>query len=166
MGLQDFNRPSSAVIVPMDIHQCIDETLLLCGKQLQIKKIGVEKDYAADMPLVKGVKDQIKQVILNLLSNAEEAIPDDGGMIEIKTEVNGPNIAIRIHDSGVGIKPEDKNQIFEPFFTTKPSVKGTGLGLSISYGIIKRHGGNIEVKSGKDKGTTGIVTMPIKGAFK
>ncbi|MDM8540429.1 HAMP domain-containing sensor histidine kinase, partial [Desulfococcaceae bacterium HSG9] len=73
------------------------------------------------------------------------------------------NVVVRFHDTGIGIKPEDKKHIFEPFFTTKPEVKGTGLGLSISYGIIKEHGGKITVNSAPEKGTTFSVTLPIEG---
>ncbi|MCK5341408.1 MAG: PAS domain-containing sensor histidine kinase, partial [Desulfobulbaceae bacterium] len=85
------------------------------------------------------------------------------GTITVETETLGEKIVVRIHDTGTGIKPEDKDHIFEPFFTTKPEVKGTGLGLSVSYGIIKKHGGGIEVESELGKGTTFFVTLPIKG---
>jgi signal transduction histidine kinase len=161
--LQDFNRPSSGVVTPMDIHKTINNMLLFCRKQFNAKKIKVEKYYATNMPEIMTVKDQIQQVILNLLINAEEAIPKDGGTIKITTKVLKEKVAIQIHDSGEGIKPEDEDRIFEPFFSTKSSKEGTGLGLSISYGVIKKHGGNIEVKSKPGKGTTFLVTLPIRG---
>jgi signal transduction histidine kinase len=161
--LQDFNRPSSGVVTPMDIHKTINNMLLFCRKQFNAKKIKVEKYYATNMPEIMTVKDQIQQVILNLLINAEEAIPKDGGTIKITTKVLKEKVAIQIHDSGEGIKPEDEDRIFEPFFSTKSSKKGTGLGLSISCGVVKKHGGNIEVKSKPGKGTTFLVTLPIRG---
>jgi PAS domain S-box-containing protein len=161
-SLQDFNRPTSGVVAPMDIHQALDDIILLCNKEFKTKNIKITKNYATDMPKIKGVEDQIKQVVLNVLNNAGEAIIKEGGTINISTEVIKENIAIKVHDTGVGIKPEDMDKIFEPFFTTKTSVKGTGLGLSVSYGIIKKHGGDIEVKTDPDKGTTFTILLPKK----
>ncbi len=114
------------------------------------------------MPEIQAVADQIRQVILNLLNNAAKAIPKKGGSIRITTKSLDNQVTIQIHDSGVGIKQKHLNHIFEPFFSTKPAVKGTGLGLSISYGIIKTHGGDIKVISKPGKGTTFIITLPIK----
>jgi C4-dicarboxylate-specific signal transduction histidine kinase len=161
--LQDFNRPTSAVVTPMDIHKTINNVLLLCRKQFNTKKIRIEKDYATNMPKIMTVNDQIQQVILNLLINAEEAISKDGGTIKVTTKVLKQKVVIQIHDSGEGIKPEVEDRIFEPFFSTKSSKNGTGLGLSISYEVIKDHGGNIELKSKPGKGTSFLVTLPIRG---
>ena len=80
------------------------------------------------------------------------------------TESKGANVYIRIQDNGIGISKEHIKNLFDPFFTTKPSVKGTGLGLSISHGIIKDHGGNIEVKSKFGKGSTFSIKLPVKDA--
>ncbi len=161
-SLQDFNRPTSGRKAPMDIHAAIDSLLLLGKKEYTTRKIIIEKRYAEKMPQIKAVADQLKQVFLNLLNNAADSC-DGGGTITVETETLGEKIVVRIHDTGTGIKPEDKDHIFEPFFTTKPEVKGTGLGLSVSYGIIKKHGGGIEVESELGKGTTFFVTLPIKG---
>lgn len=160
--LQNFNRPTSGIIEPINIHSTIDSILLMSKKNLQVKKITIIKAYAAHMPLIKAVSDQIKQVVLNLLNNASDACRD-GGTITIKTKVLDEKISLAIEDSGAGIRKEDIQHIFEPFFTTKPAVKGTGLGLSVSYGIIKKHGGSIEVKSETGKGTCFTVTLPIDG---
>ena len=161
-SLQDFNRPSSGRMAPMNIHAAIDSLLLLSKKEHKTKGITIETNYAKDMPQIKAVADQIKQVLLNLLSNAAYAC-EGGGTITINTEVSKENITIRIQDTGKGINPEHMGQIFDPFFTTKPEIKGTGLGLSVSYGIIKKHGGRIEVESEVDKGTTFTITLPIEG---
>jgi signal transduction histidine kinase len=151
-------------MVPTDIHDSIDSMLLLCKKKLVKRKIEVEKRYAADIPEVLAGEDQIKQVILNLVTNAEEAILAEGGTIKILTERKNGMVVIRVEDSGIGLKPEIKHRIFEPFFTTKPAVTGTGLGLSVVYGIINRHGGNIDIKSNPDNGgATFVVTLPIEG---
>jgi signal transduction histidine kinase len=101
-------------------------------------------------------------VFLNLLNNAADAC-NEGGTIRIRTEYHKDNIVIHVQDTGVGIRPEDKDHIFEPFFTTKPEVKGTGLGLSVSYGIIKSHGGDIMVESEPGKGATFTISLPIEG---
>ena len=162
-SLQDFNRPSSGRVAPMNIHATIDSLLLLSKKEYKTKGITVETNYAEDMPQIKAVADQIKQVLLNLFNNAAYAC-EGGGTVTINTEVvSKENIAIKIKDTGKGVKPEHMDKIFEPFFTSKPEIKGTGLGLSVSYGIIKKHGGRIEVESEPDKRTTFTITLPIAG---
>ncbi len=160
--LQDFNRPTSGKLAPMDIHAAIDSVLLLSKKDLKTKGINVEKNYGSKAAPLIAIADQIKQVILNLLNNATDAC-DGGGTIKISTRRVDNNVIMRIQDTGRGIKEEDMEYIFEPFFTTKPEVKGTGLGLSVSYGIIKGHGGTIEVKSEPGKGSTFTVMLPTEG---
>ena len=118
------------------------------------------------MPNILAVRDQIKQFLLNMLNNAIGAISESAGTITIITHLLNKMIAIHIQDTGTGIKPGDMEHIFEPFFTTKPEVKGTGLGLSVSYGIIKRHGGRIDVLSEIGKGSTFTIILPIDGASK
>ena len=160
--LQDFNRPSSSIASsPTNIHETIDEMLMLIRKNLKTRKIELKKGYVADMPKVHVVPDQIKQVILNLLNNAEQAITGNSGEIKIRTETLKTEVKIHIHDSGEGIKQEDIKHIFDPFFTTK-AVKRMGLGLSVSYGIVKQHGGDIVVKSQPGSGTTFIITLPVE----
>jgi len=161
-SLQDFNRPTSGKIAAVDIHSTVESLLLLGKKEYSTKNIKIEKKFAENMPLIKAVSDQIKQVFLNLLNNAVDSCYK-GGTIAVQTEVQNRNVVVRFHDTGIGIKPEEIDHIFEPFFTTKPEVKGTGLGLSVSYGIIKEHGGKITVESAPGKGTTFSVTLPIKG---
>ncbi|MFC1523415.1 PAS domain S-box protein [Thermodesulfobacteriota bacterium] len=161
-SLQDFNRPTSGRLAPMNIHAAMDSTLLLGKKDYKTRRITIEKVYAQNMPRIKAVADQIKQVLLNLLNNAADAC-EGGGTITIRTEAHKENIVIRIQDTGTGVRPEDKDHIFEPFFTTKPSIKGTGLGLSVSYGIIKGHGGDINVESEPGKGATFSLSLPIDG---
>lgn len=158
--LQDFNRPSSGIIALMDVHEAINDMLILSQKKLKERKITLEKRYADDMPMIEGVADQIRQVILNLLQNAEEAIPEDGGKITIRTAARDKTIEVHIQNTGRGISPENMKMIFDPFFTTKSAVKGTGLGLSVSYGIVKSHGGDIQVNSKPEQGTTFIVSLP------
>lgn len=162
-SLRDFNRPTSGTVALMDLHRSIDSVFLLLKKEFQNKKIRVEKHYAGGMLNISAVSDQIKQVLLNLLTNAMEAIPEGGGNIRITTEALDNWAAVRVRDSGGGIEPENLNYIFEPFFTTKSAAKGTGLGLSVSHGIINKHGGRIEVESEPGQGTTFTVLLPIEG---
>jgi PAS domain S-box-containing protein len=129
VNLRDFYRPTTGIMAPTNIHDSIDSMLLLCKKKLATRKIEIEKHYASDLPEILAVEDQIRQIILNLITNAEEAIPTEGGTIKISTELKDNVIVIRVEDSGIGLKPEIKNLVFEPFFTTKPAVTGTGLGL-------------------------------------
>jgi PAS domain S-box-containing protein len=160
--LQNFNRPTSGMMTPVNLTKAIDHILLLSKKGMEGKRITVKTHYAGDLGEVMAIADQIKQVLLNLLNNAMEAITM-GGEITITTQKVGTQAMISIADSGSGIQPGDLNHIFEPFFTTKPAVKGTGLGLSVTYGIIKHHGGDIHVHSEAGKGTTFTITLPIEG---
>lgn len=160
--LQNFNRPTSGIMTPVNLHKSIDHILLLLKKQMETKHIVVTKQYATDIGDIMAIADQIKQVLLNLLNNAMESMPS-GGPIIISTRKIKNQAYINIIDSGAGIAAGDLNHIFEPFFTTKTAVKGTGLGLSVSYGIIKRHGGEIQVQSEAGKGTIFTIIMPIEG---
>jgi len=108
------------------------------------------------------VSDQIKQVFLNLLTNAADACHERGGVVTVSTRQENDRVAVTIQDTGVGIKPSEMGHIFRPFFSTKAEVKGTGLGLSVSYGIVKKHHGEILVESQPGEGTTFTVLLPIK----
>ena len=161
-SLQDFNRPTSARKAPMDIHAALESILMLSKKEYATRKISITKKYAENLPQIIAVSDQLKQVFLNLLSNASDACVQ-GGDVRIETDSVEDNVVIRVHDTGCGISPDDREHIFDPFFTTKAEIKGTGLGLSVSYGIVKAHGGEITVDSEPGKGTTFSVVLPIKG---
>ncbi len=161
-NLQDFNRPSSGKKGTIDLHTTLDSLLVLGKKEYSTKNIIIEKSYAENLPIIEGVGDQIKQVLLNLLNNASHAC-EGGGIITIETEKAGEEVVVRVQDNGVGIDPEIIDSIFDPFFTTKETLKGTGLGLSVSYGIVKEHAGEINVVSKPGKGATFSVTFPIQG---
>jgi len=159
-SLQDFYRPSSRRKTLLDVNSTLDLLLLLQKSDFKNKRILLELDYAERLPMISAVADQIKQVFLNLLTNAKEACLK-GGTITISTRQQGEKVAVAIQDTGVGIKPEQMDQIFRPFYSTKPEVKGTGLGLSVSYGIVQKHGGEILVTSKPGEGATFIVLLPI-----
>jgi signal transduction histidine kinase len=118
-----------------------------------------EEDLRAEID-----RDQIAQVLTNLVNNAVDAMPE-GGTLTLQTGGHERSIWIQVHDTGCGIPPENRKKIFEPFFTTKGASKGTGLGLSVTYGIVKMHQGDIKVESNADPqagptGTTFTVTLP------
>lgn len=160
--LQDFNRPSTEIPVIMDIHEILNDMILLMSKKLAKRRIGIETHYDSQVSDIEIVPDQIKQVILNLLQNAEEAIPPEGGQITVATESLDSRVKIHVRDTGCGIPPKNMKNIFDPFFTTKAAVKGTGLGLSVSYGIIKAHGGDIAVESRPGEGTAFTLILPVR----
>ncbi len=159
-NLQDFNRPTSGIMAPINLPNTIDNMLRLTKKEMANKKISVNKDYDPALPQINGIADQIKQVLLNLLNNAMEAC-NPGSKVNISTRKSGEYATIKISDTGTGINSDNLPYIFDPFFTTKTAVKGTGLGLSISYGIIKRHNGSINVTSEPNVGTTFTIELPL-----
>jgi len=164
--LRDFYQPTSKKRERVDTHDLLFDVLLLMKNKLKEKKITVVNEFAETLPEVIVVGDQIKQVLLNVIQNAEDSFLDSSikNEIRIKTEVSGSNLCVHVQDNGIGISKEYIKNIFDPFFTTKAAVKGTGLGLSISHGIIKDHGGSIEVKSKFGKGSTFSIKLPIKDA--
>ena len=164
-SLQDFNRPSSGRKVIMSLHNSLDSLLLLHKSEFKSKRISVVLNYAANLPEILAVPDQIKQVFLNLLTNAADACLRPGGVITVSTWQEDNKVAVAIKDTGIGIKPENIDLIFQPFYTTKPEIKGTGLGLSVSHGIVKNHGGEILVTSPPGEGATFTVLLPINGGF-
>ena len=161
-SLQDFNRPSSGRKTMMDVHKSLDSILLLHKSDFKNKRIRVERDYAGHLPQILVVPDQIKQVFLNVLTNAADACHSPGCIITVSTRFADESVVVAISDTGIGIRPEEMELIFQPFYTTKPEVKGTGLGLSVSYGIIKKHGGTIEVASQPGVGTTFTIRLPLR----
>ena len=158
----DFHSPSTDEIEWMDVHESIDDMILLTHKKFSLRGIKLVKEYAVDMPRIEAVPDQFMQVVLNILQNAEEAIPEGGGKITITTSAANGTVRIKIKDTGTGISSQTMKNIFDPFFTTKPSVKGTGLGLSVTYGIVKKHNGEILVDSLPGRGTTFTICLPVK----
>ena len=163
-GLLGFARQHKVTLEPTDIHDLIDNTLITVNKPEQVE---VRIEHETDDPIAEIDRDQIIQVLTNLISNAYAAMRG-GGTLTIQTGGNGDNIIIILSDTGEGIPKENIGKIFEPFFTTKQIGEGTGLGLSVTYGIVKMHYGNITVDSNTDpsegpRGTTFTVTLPRNG---
>jgi C4-dicarboxylate-specific signal transduction histidine kinase len=158
-----FSRQSKLELKRFDAHKLIEQTLLLNSNLLKINHIKITKDFEQNLPQVYGSEDQIKQVFMNLLSNAVESmLAAERGELKISTHfsIKEDNIIIKFTDTGSGIPKKIVSKIFEPFFTTKRKGKGVGLGLSVVYGIIQEHGGNIYVDSVPDMGTVFKITLP------
>jgi PAS domain S-box-containing protein len=156
-----FSKPDQEQRTPVDINTILDEILLLHEKQLWEHSIKVVHSFGSNLGKVKASKNQLRQVFLNLISNARDAMPE-GGRLTVATEGDDYFIHITVADNGVGIKKEHLGLVFETFFTTKTdSVKGVGLGLSVCYGFIKDHGGDIKVDSRPGEGTTFTISLPV-----
>lgn len=142
------------------VHELLDHTLRLLEYRLQKERIAVVKRYAPDLPPVLGVREELEQVLLNLLVNAWHAMPG-GGTITITAQRQGATAQIAIADTGCGIPEEHMSRLFEPFFTTKPPEQGTGLGLAVVHQLITAHGGRIAIASQVNQGTTVTLTLPL-----
>ncbi len=157
--MRDFYRPTRGELAPTDINRLVEETLALAGLNLRHEGIDMIFAPAQDLPLVMCNADQLRQVLLNLVLNAIEAMPD-GGTLTVRTEPGSTVALIMVQDTGVGIPDDIRAHLFEPFFTSKSN--GTGLGLSISAHIVTQHGGQIEVDSQVGEGTTFRVVLPYQ----
>lgn len=150
-SLNTFSRKTEDMDEDCDVHSILDNTIIMLRPRLKFKK-EVIKQYDTAPAVIKGNEGKLHQAFLNLISNAEQAIDQDGE-ISIKTLVTSNKIIIELSDTGHGISKEHLNKISDPFFTTKPAGKGTGLGLAITYKIIEEHQGEISVTSKIGKGT-------------
>jgi signal transduction histidine kinase len=160
-GLLSFARQSSGERMPVDLNHVVTETLLLAEKQMTKEGITVRQRLGRGLPAILGDANTLQQVIMNLLTNAWDAL-DTGGEIVIETGLaEAPEASVRlvVQDNGPGIAPEVLPRIFDPFFSTK--ARGTGLGLSITDGIVREHGGTIDVESAPGQGTRFTLTFPV-----
>jgi PAS domain S-box-containing protein len=159
-SLLSFARQSPGRVAAMDLNHLLEETLVLIEKTLVKDGVSVTRSLALDLPPVWGDENAIQQVVLNLLTNARDAIGGHGEIAVETSRADGAHGGVRlsVRDSGAGIEPELLPRIFDPFFTTKP--QGTGLGLSILYGIVRDHRGTVDVQSERGKGTTFVLTFP------
>jgi signal transduction histidine kinase len=156
-GLKDFSRLDQAVMDNISLNDCVENALLIARNTLKYK-VEVIKRLEV-LPNIRCTASQINQVLLNLFTNAAQAIGDKGYLL-IKTWSDEQQVYVSVQDTGKGIAPENLAKIFDPFFTTKPVGQGTGLGLSISYKIIQQHGGSIRVVSQVGKGTRFVIALP------
>lgn len=155
--LLKFSRQSESAKQEIDINEVITEVLAVTEHNLNLDHIQLERNLAEDLPAVIGDIGKLRQVFVNLVTNAHHAMEDNGGtlLVETNKDTAADVVEIVVKDNGAGIPEEIKNRVFDPFFTTKPVGKGTGLGLSVSYGIIQEHGGTITVESPVQNSKTG-----------
>jgi signal transduction histidine kinase len=158
-NITDFGKPSKPEMVDTQICEIMENTCMLMENYFQEKHIRLQKKYETSLPEIPVDPTQIKQVFLNILMNAVESMPD-GGKLDVNIESVDESIKIYIIDTGKGIQQGVLENIYDPFFTTKPS--GTGVGLSVSLKIIEDHGGTIGATSKQEKGTTMLITLPMK----
>src|SRR5437867_284462 len=163
--LLGYARQTDSAMEQTSINEAIESVLPLIRRRAEAQHVSITANFDPSVPQILGDVNQLKQVFINILNNAIDAMPT-GGVVEVSTrEVRGngtgPQVEIAFQDGGVGI-PEDKlERIFDPFFTTKEDGKGTGLGLPISKRIVERHGGSISVKSVVGAGTRFTVALPV-----
>ncbi len=169
-----FARPAKPLLKPMHVHEVLEKALLLVGHRLYQKDIKLTRSWRAEVDTIRADADQIEQVFLNFFINAHDAMKP-GGSLTVATEIgstetwptalpDSPNdvreiLRVSVEDDGAGIKPEDVAHVFDPFFTTKDY--GTGLGLSVVHGIVQEHGGQIEVESELNRGTSFHILLPL-----
>ncbi|MGA7145597.1 MAG: HAMP domain-containing sensor histidine kinase [Desulfobacterales bacterium] len=162
-NLLEFSRTERPLLLELCIDDVLDRTMKLIKNQIMVTGIHLKRENSKDLPPIKGRSQDLQQAFINILLNSIQAMKDLSGdnIITLRTGL-GPDGYIRIDfsDTGVGIKPEDMKHIFDPFYTTKPVGRGTGLGLSLVYGIIRTHGGYVEVKSDINIGTTFSIYLP------
>ncbi len=162
--LLDFARQGERTRASFDMNGLVEDVLALTKHLIHTSGVQLNVSLADGLPWVSVDGNQMKQVLLNLVHNALQAMPS-GGSLEIHTEERAKDnrswVIVSVRDSGVGIDPQNRERIFEPFFTTKGNAGGTGLGLSVTYSIVTDHGGTIEVDSRPGAGSTFTVWLPI-----
>ena len=164
--LLEFSRQSLEERVVFDVNEVIGHCVELLGRQALFHNIEIIQDLDAALPQILGNPGELEQVFTNLIINAADAMDGRGKLtISSRSDLKAEQVILQFTDTGQGISPAIKEQIFEPFFTTKPPGKGTGLGLSVVYGVIQRHGGDIQVDSPREGGATFIIKLPLESPF-
>ncbi len=163
-NLMTFSRQEKGEHSQISVNEVVEKSMAIVDHQLTLKGVKIESDLAENLPHISGNANQLQQVLMNLMINAQHAIGDDGGTVALETLLKGESVFITVSDTGPGIPDEVAAKIFEPFFTTKPAGEGTGLGLSVTYGIIQDHGGDILVTGAKIGGAKFVIKLPLEVA--
>ena len=167
-SILDLSRQTQTYTEEVNMNAVIDDALQVLHNQYKTMEITIEKHYDPNLPMIQGNFSNLGQVLINIINNALQALPDVRGMLTLSTlyRQDIESIVVECRDNGIGIPPEIIKDIFKPFFTTKEVGKGTGLGLYVSYEIIKKHAGEIRVESLVGKGTTFTIIIPCKRCCK
>jgi len=164
-NLLKFARQENLEPEPIALHEVVEDTRAILHHELSLHKITLETAISQNLPLIHGSANQIQQVLMNLILNAEQAMESRGsGRIEVKAAPHDDFVELSVEDDGPGIPRAVQARIFEPFFTTKPAGKGTGLGLAVTFGIMRAHGGAIRVESEEGRGTKFILRFRVAGS--
>jgi signal transduction histidine kinase/CheY-like chemotaxis protein len=164
-SLLGFSRRSPEKFAPVDTAELLERSILLSRHKLELGKIRLEARIAPGLPAVEGDFNQLQQVLINLIFNAADAMPQGGTLTLAAAPGEAPEtVVLSVRDTGPGIPPEHLEAIFEPFFTTKGEGRGLGLGLSTVYGIVARHRGRIEVRNAQGGGALFEITLPARRA--
>jgi two-component system NtrC family sensor kinase len=162
--LMNFSRKNTPQLDSCNLNEILDGVLEgFIEHELSVSGVQLVRDYEARLPEVLVDPDQCRQVFLNLINNAADAIEGKNGTITLSTRGDGDNVRVTVVDNGKGIEPQNIERVFLPFFSTKEVGKGTGLGLSVSLGIVESMGGSMEVQSAVDVGSAFTVIMPVPG---
>lgn len=167
-NLLQFSRPGQRQISSLDISNEIDQTLDIIHNYLVHRHVMVQREYEADLPMIQADRQQLRQVFLNLFTNACDAMPE-GGVLTIHTHSldHQRKVTIEISDTGIGLEPDQIKRVMDPFFTTKPEGKGTGLGLAICRRIVEEHYGTISIASpGPGQGAVIKIVLPSQNGVK
>jgi PAS domain S-box-containing protein len=163
--LKNFSRPrDNAEMLPLNLNQVIDKTRTLLSSTRDKRRIALEYELAPDLPTVLGDSQQLEQVLINLVTNALDAVNSESGRVLVRTASEENQVICEVVDNGSGISAENLRHIFDPFFTTKQESGGTGLGLPISFRLIREHGGQLEVISAPNAGTTMRISLPVQSS--
>ncbi len=162
-SLLSFARQHKPERKSVNLNQILEDTLILREYDMKLNSIRIHREFQPNLPVTTGDFHQLQQVFLNIVNNAVDALVERGGNGEIwiRTALAGNRLRVEITDNGPGVK--DPHRVFDPFYTTKPVGKGTGLGLSICYGIVKEHGGEIQVRNSPPRGATFAIVLPVLG---
>jgi signal transduction histidine kinase len=161
-NLMQFSRQEKGEHSEISVNEVVQKSIAIVDHQLSLKDVRIGSELAKDIPPISGNANQLQQVLMNLMINAQQAIGDGGGTVDLATFVEGESVFITVSDTGPGIDKDVAAKIFEPFFTTKPAGQGTGLGLSVTYGIIQDHSGDISVKRADSGGAKFVIKLPIE----
>jgi two-component system NtrC family sensor kinase len=162
--LLSFARKTDPAEREIVLNELVGEVMGLLSQKTRYANVELKADLAAGLPAISASPSEMQQVLLNLLNNAVDAMGPEGGIITVDTRLGDQGrVELVVADTGMGIAESNLERIFDPFYTTKPVGQGTGLGLSIVYGIVKKLGGDISVRSRKGEGTTFSVFLPAQG---
>ncbi|HEV8254050.1 MAG TPA: ATP-binding protein [Vicinamibacteria bacterium] len=159
-NLLAFSRPAGEEMVPLSVNELVERSVEFCSYQVLKAGVEIEKTLDPSAPRVSAIANQLETAFINLIMNAVQAMPGEGGRVLVSTSARDAKVEITVSDTGPGIPPEIQQRIFEPFFTTKEPGKGTGLGLSNVLIVVESHGGRIDLSSEPGAGATFRITLP------